>query len=383
MSPKRALHLTALALVLSVAVAKHINLPYRGADLSSLPISEQTVTFKDTHGNNLTNVERYLRDNGLNSVRQRIWVNPVDGYYGLQYSLDLAKRVTKLGLSTYLDFHYSDTWADPGHQFTPAAWANLTLDELSEQLYEYTKTVCNAFAEQGTQVTIVSIGNEINNGILWPTGQAWTPEAGTNFYNFSRLLHAAAVGVKDSNLEGAQIAVHLENGWNWNLTEFFFDTMYNVSATAEEERDPDHDHDHDRHRHRGFFTSRDYDILALSYYPFYDSRASLASLKSALSNVRTIIRKPYFIAETNWPAQCTQPSLPFPVDCTFPFSAEGQIQWVEAVSAILEEEGGLGIYYWEPTWLQNAGLGSSCEDLLFFDWRTQEARVSVSSFEDI
>ena len=91
-------------------------LSIRGADISSLIVEENSgISYKTTNGATEA-LEVILADSGINSVRQRVWVNPTDGSYDLDYNLELAKRVQAKGMSTYLDLHLSDTWADPSHQ---------------------------------------------------------------------------------------------------------------------------------------------------------------------------------------------------------------------------------------------------------------------------
>lgn len=99
------------------------------------------------------------------------WVNPSDGVYGLDYGVELGKRAAAAGLSVVLNLHYSDTWADPGHQTKPAAWSSLSFDALVAEVKSYTTSVVNAFYSAGVTVTLVGIGNEIRAGMLWPDGE--------------------------------------------------------------------------------------------------------------------------------------------------------------------------------------------------------------------
>jgi len=97
-------------------------------------------------------------------VRQRLWVNPDGGDYDIDYNVKLAKRAHALGLKVYLDIHFSDTWADPSHQTTPAAWAGYGIDDLANEVYNYTKSAMNSFQAAGLPLAMVSIGNEITAG---------------------------------------------------------------------------------------------------------------------------------------------------------------------------------------------------------------------------
>jgi Arabinogalactan endo-1,4-beta-galactosidase len=182
-------------------------LQYRGVDWSSVLVEERAgVNYKNVNGQAMP-LERILVENGVNTVRQRIWVNPRDGNYNLEYNIQIARRARAVGLNVYLDFHYSDTWADPAHQAIPSGWPQ-DIDNLSWKLYNYTLDVCNRFADSGINPVIVQIGNEITAGFLWPTGRT------NNWYNIARLLHSAAWGIKDSRLNPKpKIMVHLDNGW--------------------------------------------------------------------------------------------------------------------------------------------------------------------------
>jgi len=197
-----------LALAPLFVAAAYAALPFKGVDWSSTIVEEQAgKSWQDSAGS-VQPLESILKTNGVNTVRQRIWNNPSDGNYNLDCNIALAKRAKVAGLSVYLDFHYSDIWADPVHQTTPAAWTNLNIDDMADELYIYTRNSLNAFQAAGIAPSIVSIGNEITQGMLWPLGK------NTNsFHNLARLLHSAAFGVKDSSLTTKpQIMIHLDNG---------------------------------------------------------------------------------------------------------------------------------------------------------------------------
>ena len=146
-------------------------LTYKGADWSSVPVEEAAgISYKNTAGT-AQPFETILKNSGANTVRQRIWVSPSDGNYNLDYNVKLAKRAKAAGLKIYLDLHYADSWADPGKQPTPAAWASQSIDDLSNTIYDYTLNIANTFASEGIDVALMSIGNEITAGLLWPLGK--------------------------------------------------------------------------------------------------------------------------------------------------------------------------------------------------------------------
>lgn len=287
---------------------------------------------------------------------QRVWVNPSDGIYNLDYNIALAKRAGNAGLSVYLDLHFSDTWADPAHQALPSGWPT-AISDLTWQAYNYTLALSNSMAAAGIAPVIISIGNEITAGLLWPTGK--TP----NYSNIASILHSAAWGIKDSNLsKKPKIMIHIDNGWSWSTQQYFY-----TQVLAQ-----------------GTLTTSDFDVMGVSYYPFYNSAATLASLKSSLASMASTWGKEIIVAETDWPVSCPSPAYSFPSDLTsIPFSAAGQTTFIKDVAAVVAAtSGGSGLFYWEPAWINNAGLGSSCSSNLMFS-SSGVAASSLSVFSSI
>jgi beta-galactosidase len=148
-----------------------------GADISFLPeLEARGISFSDN--GNAKDAIQILKDHGFNYVRLRIFndpsrddgYSPKKGFCDLQHTKDMAKRVKQAGMKLLLDFHYSDYWADPGKQYKPAAWKNLSFTDLKKSVYEYTKKVIQELKDQGTVPDMVQIGNEINHGMIWPEG---------------------------------------------------------------------------------------------------------------------------------------------------------------------------------------------------------------------
>ncbi|KAF1983244.1 glycoside hydrolase family 53 protein [Aulographum hederae CBS 113979] len=337
-------------------------LPYRGVDWSSTALEELTgKTTYQTPSGVAQPLEAILKSSGITTVRQRLWNNPTAdaGAYNLTYNLALAARAKAAGLDVYVDFHYSDTWADPAHQTTPAAWARLGIDELADAVYRYTKESLDAFAEAGIAPTIVEIGNEIRQGMLWPLGR----NNFNNFGNLARLLHSASAGVKDSAVVPTpKIMLHLDNAWDWATQKWWYDGLFAVG---------------------GFDQREDFDIIGLSHYPFYSPDATFVNLRSSLANLKRAYGKETMIVETDWPSSCPRPAHVFPSDVrSIPFSVEGQQTWVKQVAAACEDEGCTGLFYWEPAWIGNAGLGSSCEWNLMVE-QSGKAMSSLDVFNEI
>jgi len=329
-------------LACAFATCAHAALSYRGVDWSSVAVEERAgIQYKTTSGQ-VQPLEKILAASGVNTVRQRIWVNPSNGDYNLNYNLNLARRAKAAGLGVYLDLHFSDTWADPAHQTIPSGWPS-DIDNLSWRLYNYTLDVSNQFASAGITPSIISIGNEIRAGLLWNTGKEG------NYYNIARLLHSAAFGIKDSRLSPKpKIMIHLDNGWNWSQQQYF----YTQTLAA------------------GPLALSDFDMMGVSYYPFYNSAATLASLKSTLANMANTWNKEIVVAEIDWPTSCPSPAYAFPSDLkSIPFSAAGQTQFVQKVAQVVAgTKNGKGLFYWEPAWVNNQALGSSCPSNTMFAW---------------
>lgn len=337
-----------LPILLTLPSTIHAALPYKGVDWSSLLIEERAGRTYKTSSGATQPFEQVLKSAGVNNVRQRLWVNPSGGNYSLDYNIQLAKRAASAGLSVYLNLHYSDTWADPGHQATPAAWRNLGTDALVKQVYDYTKNVMDTFQKNGIPLAIVSIGNEITPGLLFPTGQISNSNGA---YNAARILKAGSQAIKESSLTPKpKIMVHIDNGWKWDTQQWWYDTVVTSS---------------------GPFTHNDYDIQGISYYPFYSASASLGALSTSMNNMAQKYKKPIMVVETNWPTSCNNPKYQFPSDTkSIPMSPEGQVTWMKEVAkriAAVPNALGQGLWYWEPAWIDNAGLGSSCAWNLMVD----------------
>lgn len=227
--------------------------------------------------------------------------------------------------------------------------------------------MCNAFAASQIPLEIISIGNEIRNGLLWPLGST------SNYTNIARLLRSAAQGIKDSDLfllpnlkRPPQIMIHLDNGWDWAAQSHFYDS---VLAS-------------------GPLMDTDFDLMGVSYYPFYGPDATLSALRATLAKMVARYRKPVLVVETDWPVSCPDPAYPFPEDLeAIPVSVDGQVEFLRDVAGVVsdvDEEGmGLGVYYWEPGWVGNAALGSSCADNLMVESSSGRVRGSVRGFGQI
>ena len=165
----------------------------------------QGYVFKD-HSGIKKNCLEVLKEEGINALRFRVWVNPSGGYCGKKDVAYMAHRADSMGFKVMLDFHCSDTWADPGHQTKPAAWANDSFPQLLTDLYNHVYGVLDTLKSLGVIPAWVQIGNETNDGMLWEDGRA-----STHMNNFAALITSGYNAVKavDSSI---QVIVHLSNG---------------------------------------------------------------------------------------------------------------------------------------------------------------------------
>src|SRR5262245_35287526 len=227
---QRAMGLIACAMAAAILASSCAAAPFMaGADISSLPVLEEAgAVYRD--GGVAGDAIDILRDHGTNYFRLRLFVDPSGSnddfvVQDLAYTIDLAKRVKASGAKLLLDFHYSDTWADPGKQGKPAAWNDLDAAELQQQVYDYTKSSIEAFKAEGVRPEMVQIGNEISNGMLWNSttaaannGYVWSGGShNAGFDRLAALLTAGIDGAKDGAGPGQEplIMLHHDKGAQW------------------------------------------------------------------------------------------------------------------------------------------------------------------------
>jgi len=292
-----------------------------------------------------------LKSIGVNYVRLRAWNNPASGYNNKAKILAYAKLVKARGLSLLIDFHYSDTWADPGKQFKPAAWASHTIGQLQTDVYNYTFDLCSSLKAQGTTPDSVQIGNEINVGMLWNDGKV----VNNNFANLGLLLKAGVKATRDCN-SATKVIIHTADADSDTNARWFYDGITAQGVT--------------------------WDITGLSYYCFW--HGSLANLSSVITDVRSRYGKPVVIAETAYPftadnADGEGNSVGGTQPCSgFPATWAGQAAEFTAVQNTARTAGALGVFYWEPTWYAIPGngwdpaningTGDQWDNMALFNW---------------
>lgn len=193
----------------------------RGADVGWLTEMEKNgKKFYDASGRE-TECLTLLRDLGVNAIRLRVWVNPTDGWCNKSDLLVKAIRANRLGMRLMINFHYSDSWADPGQQTKPAAWQNLGFDELKTAVAAHTREVLETLKAHNITPEWVQVGNETGNGMLWEDGRA-----SDNMKNYA-LLNNAGYDAAKAVFPDTKVIVHVHNGFNNNLFRWLFDGLKN------------------------------------------------------------------------------------------------------------------------------------------------------------
>jgi arabinogalactan endo-1,4-beta-galactosidase len=299
-----------------------------------------------------------MRKHGWNAFRLRVFVSPVRDAPNntLENTLPLAKAIKDAGATLMLDIHYSDTWADPGHQDTPVAWRELDAAAMEKKVEEYTTEVISQFKAAGAMPDMVQVGNEITGGLLWPPGHLHVPSSEVKqegnepmrggfiepydeakvWGNVTRFLKAGIRGVKAaSGNTQPKIILHTDTGGDWPVTQWWFD---HVTAAQV-----------------------DYDIMGLSFYPKY--HGTLAMLQQNMIESQRRYHKPFMVVETGYvqndtnamspPEAIARPvlSAKTPKEKGFmqwPGTPQGQLQYMADVIHTVQRNHGLGVFYWGP-----------------------------------
>jgi len=303
-----------------------------GADFSLLQFFEDRgVVYKA--GGQVEDGLAILKDNGLTCVRLRLFTSsaaqaeadPYDYTNNLSYTVPLAVRVKNAGLRFMLDFHYSDTWADPTHQTMPAAWTNLTFSQLVQEMRVYNSNSIAAFMAAGAMPDYVQVGNEITAGLLWPYGAVPGTNASLQWSQLGQLLKAAVQGIQDAaGTNMPKIVVHIDRGGDWATTEWFFDSLNQQSVA--------------------------FDIIGESYYPFWDG--PLGNVANCLTNAAKRYAKPVIIAETGFPWTNSYWTTNI---YGIPGTTNGQVQFLVALAQVVKnvpERLGAGIFWWGAEYQQ-------------------------------
>ncbi|MDQ1885408.1 glycoside hydrolase family 53 protein [Aeromonas salmonicida] len=344
----------------------------KGADLSMLAeVEKHGGKFFDEHGNP-QDAMAILKENGFNYIRLRLWVDPKDadgkpyggGNNDLATTIELAKRAKANGMKFLLDYHYSDFWTDPARQNKPKAWASMNIDQLTEAVYQHTKTTMDAFAKAGVLPDMVQVGNEINGGMLWPEGKSW----GQNGGEFDRLAGLLNAGIKAVKEHGDQIKVmlHLAEGTKNDTFIWWFDEITKRKVP--------------------------FDIIGLSYYIYWNG--PMNALQYNMDDISKRYDKDLIVVEAAYgytTANCDNAENNFTSkeadDAGYPATVQGQANYLHDLLQVVTKvpEGrGKGVFYWEPAWLPTPGATWATKAGMKYnsdDWKEGNARENQSLFD--
>ena len=329
-------------------------------DLSfQLELENFNVQYKDEN-NTPISVLPFVKQKGTNLIRLKLWCNPSNGLNSLAAVKSYALRIVQNNMSFMLDIHYSDTWADPSNQTPPAAWQNLTLDELKAQVYAYTKQVLIEFKTQGTTPAFVQIGNETDSGFLWNYGKVWN-SFNNNWVNYAALFNKGSQAIREVCGANTKIIFHHSSVEN---SIFFLNQLIAYPI--------------------------DYDVIGLSYYPQFQTK-NLELVETKLNTLAANFNKEIMIVEVAYPFTLGyNDSLNNYVGSAdqiipnYPPTPQGQKDFMLKMITIIKNipnNKGIGFVYWAPDWVSFLGNnatstnGSSWENQCIWDFNNKALPV--------
>jgi arabinogalactan endo-1,4-beta-galactosidase len=325
-----------------------------GADLSLLKRNMDLGAEYSSGGQPVEPVS-FFRECGFDWARLRLFHTPTG--HGAQctdlpYTLALATQLKQAGFKLLLDIHYSDTWADPGKQYTPAAWAAMDFQTLEKTVYTYTCEVVTEFIKAGAEPNMVQVGNEITPGMLWEHGRVarahdtntvhWQQEESSNhkdaWERFGKLLKAGIQGVHDATGKPTEIMIHIDRGGDIPTNRWFFDKLIEQGVS--------------------------FDAIGQSYYPFWHGMPE--DLADTLDFLGIEYGKDLYLAEVAYPYkhhEMYENALSGDQEGwerltgKYPLSPEGQKHFMQDVIDIVAASShGKGIFYWAPEWIPVNGF---------------------------
>ncbi len=344
--------------------------PQAGADLSYLPLMEYLGAEYRVEGVPQDALEIFS-DNGHSLIRLRLWHTPEEPWHGLDSTVSFAQRIVGSGMDFMLDYHLSDTWADPGNQTKPAAWQNLDFNTLADSVYRYTNESIARFRQEDALPAHVQIGNEITPGLLWDDGRVgWQYSWWDNneqWDQLAELINSAISGVLDSLSaeEQPEIILHLTTACDNQASRWWLDNILD----------------------RGV----EFDVIGLSYYPWW--HGTLQELEDNLFDLAYRYGKYIQIVETSypWTLEGYDQTNNFvwqesQLEAGYPATTEGQCAFFTDLYNIIDNvPGSRGdlMCFWEPAWLALPnGPGNPSENLTLFDF-DGDALPALSFLEEM
>ena len=320
----------------------------KGMDLSTLLEMERCGAKYFDQGKEMDILD-IMKSYDVDTIRLRLWNDPKSetgepygaGNNDLAETIAIGKRVSDAGFGVLLNFHYSDFWADPGKQFKPKAWASYGVEELEKAVYDFTKESLTAVLDAGVNVTMIQVGNELSNGLLWPEGKM------PNYDNIAKFVSAGIRACREIKAD-IPLMIHLDNGGKNELYRDWFD----------------------HYVERG----EDFDYIGLSYYPFW--HGSLQSLEDNMNDIAVRYGKELIVAEVSMgytmedyksyeklegserKGYATRQELVDKIE--YPMTVQGQVDFTKDFLnrvAHVADDKGCGFFWWEPAWIPVPGSG--------------------------
>ena len=304
---------------------------YVGGDISCLTDNEaKNAQYLDFEGKACPALDLF-RQEKLNAMRVRLFVNPSDypnndsnACQDLDYVISLSKRIKEAGFKLMLDFHYSDTWADPAKQWTPKAWETLSDDELYTKIYEYTKETLQKMKDEGVAPEFIQTGNEISYGMLWgKEGSSNLKKCymgkDANWNRFTTLLKKAGKACREV-CPDAKIILHTERAAQTNVLTNFYDRMNTDNV--------------------------DYDIIGLSYYPAWHK--DIATLETAIKTLESrYTDKKIMIVEVGYAYSWALEDADYDYTWKYPATEAGQKAFTDDLITMLNKHDSVnGLFWW-------------------------------------
>ena len=317
MQTKRLLTTALLTAMALMAGAQAKNDFVKGADVGFLTAQEQHgVVFHDRNGHERDCLELLKNDYQMKAIRMRVWVNPRGGMCDKYELLAMAKRVKVLGMDLMVDFHYSDSWADPGKQPIPEAWKGHSFKQMKKDLKGHTIDVLTLLKENDITPRWVQVGNETANGLLWPVGNI--KENPRQYAGFIRAGYDAVKKVFPETI----VIVHLDRGHKQDLYDWNLDIVKKYGGK--------------------------FDMVGMSLYPYW-ARENHPELKAddiitdCMANIRHVSEKygcDVMIVETGFEVDEAHPEV----------MEEGRRQLTRVIREAQSSTNGRcrGVLYWEP-----------------------------------
>lgn len=321
---------------------------YVGGDISMLKkFLDEGAVYKDKDGNAVEPLS-FMKTEGWNAMRVRLFVDPSKAsaqhkkegvIQDLDYVKALGKSIKEAGFQFMLDFHYSDTWTDPGKHATPSAWSSLNAEQMKAKIAEYTKQCLQELKQAGAEPDFIQTGNEITTGMLWPTGQIYAgggAPAGGSWNNFAGYL-ASAIKACNEECPQAKIVIHTEMHAPADVPKF-----YNNLKNYQDVK---------------------YDIIGLSYYP--DFHGDLTVLDNTLTTLETNYPdKKIMIVETGYGFEWQLSGAKHNFTSKWPVSEDGQKLFTTDLIAALQTHPNVnGLFWWYPEYtLNNIVFKNDSED---------------------